>query len=318
MLKSKPRVVFMGTPAFAVPVLQALAKSDKTEVVAVYTRPDRPKGRGRALEMPAVKGCGLELGLQVFQPDSLRNEEAQEQLAGLEPDAIVVAAYGQLLPPAVLNTPTLGCLNLHPSLLPKYRGASPVATAILDGAAVTGITLMVLDEGMDTGPIVAQLEYTLSGKETAGDLTSELFVAGARLLLDTLGPWTAGEIIAKAQDGTAATVTRRLERGDGEVDWKTPAQELERRCRAFNPWPGLYTKWNGKTLKLLEVEPGPATAAGDVALGVVVGLGACETPVGVGTGDGVLGLKSLQLEGRRAVSAEEFLRGYPQFVGAQL
>ncbi len=318
MFKSKPRVVFMGTPAFAVPVLQALAASEEAEVAAVYTRPDRPKGRGRAVEMPAVKGCALGLSLPVFQPPSLRNEAAQEQLAGLNPDVIVVAAYGQLLPPAVLNAPSLGCLNLHPSLLPKYRGASPVAAAILDGAAVTGVTLMLLDEGMDTGPIVAQLEHPLSGKETAGNLTAALFQSGAELLLDTLGPWAAGKITAKPQDGTLATVTRRLERGDGEADWKTPAQELERRCRAFDPWPGLYTNWDGKTLKLLEVEPLPATAAEEVAPGVVVALDEGETPIGVGAVDGVLGLKSLQLEGRRAVSAAEFLRGYPQFVGAQL
>lgn len=314
MSKSKLRVVFMGTPAFAVPVLQALAASDGVQVAAVYTRPDRPKGRGLAVEMPAVKSCALDLGLQVFQPASLRNEAAQEQLAGLEPEVIVVAAYGQLLPPTVLNTPPLGCLNLHPSLLPKYRGASPVATAILDGAAVTGVTLMLLDEGMDTGPIIAQLEYPLSGYETAGYLTTALFKSGAELLLSQLGPWSAGEITAKAQDDTLATVTRRLERGDGEADWKSPALELERRCRAFNPWPGMHTKWDGKTLKLLEVEPVP----GDAAPGAVVGLGAGETPVGVGTVDGILGLKSLQLEGRRAVSAVEFLSGYRQFVGAQL
>lgn len=314
MSKSKPRVVFMGTPAFAVPVLRALAKSDEAEVAAVYTRPDRPKGRGRAVEMPAVKSCALELGLPVFQPASLRNEAEQEELAGLEPDVIVVAAYGQLLPPAVLNAPSLGCLNLHPSQLPKYRGASPVATAILNGETVTGVTVMLVDEGMDTGPIVSQMEYPLSGKETAGDLTAMLFEAGAELLLGALGPWAAGEITATAQDGALATLTRRLERGDGEADWTTPAHELERRCRAFDPWPGLYTNWNGKTLKLLEVEPLP----GDAAPGVVVGLNAGETPVGVGTGDGMLGLKSLQLEGRRAVAAAEFLRGYPGFVGAQL
>ncbi len=304
----------MGTPAFAVPVLQALAASDEAQVAAVYTRPDRPKGRGRAVEMPAVKSCALELALPVFQPESLRAAAEQEKLAGLEPDVIVVAAYGQLLPPAVLNTPPLGCLNLHPSLLPKYRGASPVATAILDGAAVTGVSLMLLDEGMDTGAIVAQLEYLLSGKETAGGLTAALFKSGAELLLSALGPWAAGEITAKAQDGTLATVTRRLERGDGEADWETPARDLERRCRAFNPWPGLYTQWDRKTLKLLEVQPLP----GDAAPGAVVGLGAGEAPVGVGTGEGILGLKSLQLEGRRAVLAAEFLRGYPQFVGAQL
>ena len=317
MSKKQIRIVFMGTPAFAAPVLQAMAQSEAAEVIAVYTRPDRPKGRGRALEMPAVKGCALELGVPVFQPASLRNEAAQEQLAGLGADVIVVAAYGQLLPAAALNTPALGCLNLHPSLLPKYRGPSPVATAILEGETVTGVTLMLLDEGMDTGPIVAQLAYPLSGNETAGNLTPELFQLGAKLLLDTLGPWAAGEVTVTAQDATLATTTRRLQRSDGEADWKSPAWELERRRRAFSPWPGLYTNWGGKTLKLLEVTPLPATGAAATP-GVVVRLEAGATPVGVGTGDGVLGLKSLQLEGRRALSAAEFLMGYPQFVGARL
>ena len=316
MSKKQIRIVFMGTPAFAAPVLQALAQSEAAEVIAAYTRPDRPKGRGRALEMPAVKGCALELGVPVFQPASLRAEAAQEQLAGLGADVIVVAAYGQLLPAAALNAPSLGCLNLHPSLLPKYRGPSPVATAILEGETVTGVTLMLLDEGMDTGPIVAQLAYPLSGNETAGDLTPELFQLGAQLLLDTLGPWAAGKVTAKAQDATLATTTRRLQRSDGEADWKSPAWELERRSRAFSPWPGLFTNWDGKTLKLLEVTALLATAA--ATPGVVIRLEAGETPVGVSTTDGVLGLKSLQLEGRRALSIEEFLMGYPQFVGARL
>ena len=307
----------MGTPAFAAPVLQALSTSAQAEVIAVYTRPDRPKGRGRAVEMPAVKSCALEMGLPVFQPPSLRTEGAQGQLAGLGADAIIVAAYGQLLPPSALATPSLGCLNLHPSLLPKYRGPSPVATAILEGEAVTGVTLMLLDEGMDTGPIVAQVEYPLSGAETTGDLTMRLFQAGARLLLDTLGPWTAGEVTATAQDATLATTTKRLQRSDGEADWESPARELERRRRAFSPWPGLYTNWDGKTLKLLDVASLPTTAAAATP-GEVVRLESRDTPVGVGTTDGILGLKLLQMEGRRALRIEEFLTGYPQFVGAQL
>ncbi len=317
MLKDKMRIAFMGTPAFAAPVLRALTESEEAEVIAVYTRPDRPKGRGRALEMPPVKVCALELGLPVFQPASLRTEAAQEELAGLGADVIVVAAYGQLLPPAALKAPALGCLNLHPSLLPKYRGPSPVATAIIEDEAVTGVTVMLVDEGMDTGPIVAQLERPLSGKETAGGLTLELFQAGTQLLLDTLGQWATGEVTATAQDDTLATTTRRLERRDGEADWKAPARELERRRRAFDPWPGLYTRWEGKALKLLDVTPLQATG-GAAPPGAVVRLEANETPLGVGTGDGILGLKSLQLEGRRALPAAEFLRGYPQFIGAQL
>ena len=312
------RLVFMGTPDFAVPVLRALTTAEGPRVTAVFTPPDRPKGRGRSVEMPPIKSCAVGLGLPVFQPASLRGEAAQEELAKLEPDVIVVAAYGKLLPPPVLNTPRYGCLNLHPSLLPRYRGPSPVASAILDGEAVTGVTLMLLDEGMDTGPIIAQREYALSGRETAAGLTLSLFQTGAQLLLDTLGPWVAGGIAAKPQDEALATTTRKLERGDGAVDWRAPASELERRCRAFSPWPGLFSRWDGKVLKLLDVAPLPSTVAPHTGPGLVTPLSVPRTPVGVGTGDGILALKSVQLEGRRPLTAAEFLQGYPQFLGARL
>jgi methionyl-tRNA formyltransferase len=318
MSENKIRLIFMGTPVFAIPVLRALTTAQEAQVIAVFTPPDRPKGRGRAVEMPPVKGYAVELGLPVFQPVSLRSQAAQEELAKLRPDVIVIAAYGKLLPPPVLNTPPHGCLNLHPSLLPRYRGPSPVATAILNGEEVTGVTLMLLDEGMDTGPIISQREYALSGRETAVYLTQSLFQTGAQLLLDTLGPWVAGRVAPRPQDEIFSTPTRKLERGDGAVDWRVAASELERRCRAFSPWPGLFTKWNGKVLKLLDVLPLPVTAASQAGPGLVVPLSIPETSVGVGTGDGILGLRSVQLEGRRALPAAEFLQGYPQFLGARL
>lgn len=312
------RLVFMGTPAFVTPVLDALAHAPDVRVVGVYTPPDRPRGRGRSPEMPPVKAYALERGLSVYQPASLRSERSQQELAGLRPDVVVVAAYGKILPPPALNTPPHGCLNLHPSLLPRYRGPSPVATAILQGEAVTGISLILLDEGMDTGPVIAQLEHRLSGRETAETLTAALFQLGVDLLLRKLAPWVAGGLTARPQDGAQATVTRKLDRADGQADWRLSAEALERRRRAYTPWPGLFTHWQGKTLKLLDVVALPPESMPRNVPGQVVLLETEDVPVGVGCGQGLLGLKAVQLEGRRAIAAGEFLRGYPQFIGARL
>ena len=312
------RLVFMGTPALVVPVLDALAAAPDLQVVGVYTQPDRPRGRGRTPEMPPVKSHALSLGLPVLQPPSLRSARVQAELAGLHPEVIVVAAYGLFLPPTVLAAPAHGCLNLHPSLLPRHRGPSPVVTAILEGDAVTGITLMLLDQGMDTGPVIAQQEHPICPADTAESLTVELFRQGAALLLETLPDWVAGRITPRAQDESLATVTRKVERADGQARWELSAVALERRCRAYTPWPGLYTYWGEQVLKLVAVTALPATASPEAQLGLVTPLTLPDLPVGVGTADGVLGLKTVQLEGRRAVSAAEFLRGYPQFLGAQL
>ena len=312
------RLVFMGTPAFVTPVLGALASAPGIRVVGVYTPPDRPRGRGLSPEMPPLKAYALERGLPVYQPASLRSERSQRELAGLKPDVVVVAAYGKILPPPALNTPPHGCLNLHPSLLPRYRGPSPVAAAILEGDAVTGISLMLLDEGMDTGPVIAQLEHRLSGRETAEMLTATLFQLGAELLLRELASWVAGGLPPHPQDGTQATVTRKLERADGQADWGLSAAALERRRRAYTPWPGLFTHWQDKTLKLLDVVALPSDDTPHTVPGQVVLLETEQVPVGVCCGQGLLGLKSVQLEGRRAISAGEFLRGHPQFIGARL
>ena len=316
------RLVFMGTPAYVVPVLETLFAAPGMPVVGVYTPPDRPRGRGQAVEQTPVKAAALERDLPLFQPPSLRSARAQQELASLQPDVIVVAAYGKLLPPEVLDLPPNGCLNLHPSLLPKYRGPSPVVTAILDGAAATGVTLMLLDEGMDTGPILAQQEHPLSGNETAATLTEDLFRLGSQLLLDNLETWIDGNLPACPQDNSVATVTKKLERADGWADWNLPAAELERRRRAFAPWPGLSTNWQGKSLRLLEVTAveQPFEQVGFVAEdpGLVQGLALEDSPVGIGTARGILALKTVQLEGRRATSAAEFLRGYPGFIGSQL
>ena len=309
------RVIFMGTPTPVVPVLERLCRMPEIEVVAAVTPPDRERGRGRRSELPPVKEAALRLDILVLQPDSLRSKPAQDQLTELQPDVIVVAAYGKLLPRPVLNLPLHGCLNLHPSLLPRHRGPSPVAAAILEGDEVTGISLMLVDEGMDTGPVIAQRECALIGEETAGELTDTLFQVGADLLAESLGPWTRGELQAQPQDDAHTTISRKLERADGLADWTLPAETLARQCRAYAPWPGLYTQWEGKMLKLLEVSALPVGSQ-RYELGQVVSDG--PDSVAAVTGDGLLGLSRLQLEGRRAVTAREFLAGYPDFVGGYL
>ena len=307
------RVVFMGTPAFVVPVFDTLVMDPSVSVVAACVPPDRPRGRGRTMEAAPVKQRATELEIPVFQPGTLRSPEAVAELRAFAPDVIVVAAYGRILPAAVLNLPRFGCLNLHPSLLPTYRGPSPVVGALLAGDDTTGVTLMLLDEGMDTGPIIAQRTRVVAPHDDAVSLTAALFSDGSDLLLQNLGDWMAGSIKPHPQDDARATYTTKIERADGAVDWEFPAEVLARRRRAYAPWPGLYTRWEGKELKLLDVF---AVATTEVAPGLVVSADGAE--ISIGTGAGILTVNQLQLEGRRPATAAEFLRGYPQFVGAQL
>ncbi len=318
------KIVFMGTPSFAIPALDALLRAGN-DVVGVFTKPDRRSGRGRRLHPTPVRAFAEERGLSVFTPKSLRGDRAaQAQIAALAPDAIVVVAYGLFLPPAILAAPRLGCLNIHPSLLPRYRGPSPVVSAILRGDNMTGVTIMLLDEGMDTGPVLAQVGTRIGATETAESLTSRLFEMGAELLAETLPDWSAGRIQPKSQDERAATVTRLLRREDGLLDWTRGADCIERRIRAFDPWPGAYTRWRGQTLKILRAAPSDAgsnTSAGDESTmakppGTVVRLPL--SGIGVVTGAGVLEILSVQLEGRRASSVEDFARGQQDFIGSAL
>jgi methionyl-tRNA formyltransferase len=225
----------MGTPTFAVPVLAGLTGLDGYELVGVYTPPDRPAGRGRKAQSSPVKDFALENDLNVLQPASFRSTEVQTELAELKPDAIIVTAYGKLLPKPVLDLAPLGCLNVHPSLLPRHRGPSPVATTILNGDQVTGVTIMLLDEGMDTGPLISQHEYLLKGNEMTDQLTTALFELGGKLLKESLPQWQSGELHSEPQDESLASVTRKLVRADGLADWSLSADELERRARAFTP-----------------------------------------------------------------------------------
>ena len=318
------RVVFMGTPAYAISVLEALL-SASCRIVGVYTQPDKPRGRGRAQEAPPVKTFALAQGIDVFQPVSLRQDDIQRELAALNPDVVVVAAYGKILPAEVLKIPRHGCINVHPSLLPRYRGPSPVASAILEGEGRTGTTIMLMDEGTDTGPVLTSRSVPIDpGDVTSGSLTPLLFQLGGELLNDVLSPWIQGEVKAKPQDHSQATLTKKLEKRDGEARWETSAQELERRLRAFTPWPGLFTYWKGKLLKILSAAPLLSLSSGSGALGLesepglVVPLQEPDIAAGVMTGKGILGLKRLQLEGRRPVSSQEFILGYGDFPASKL
>jgi methionyl-tRNA formyltransferase len=309
------RIVFMGTPAFAVPALEQLLLNHY-QVVAVYTQPDKPAGRGRTMISSPVKEAALNWQLPVVQPARLKTAEALEQLAGFHPDLIIVAAFGQLLPQSVLDIPAYGCVNIHPSLLPKFRGASPVAAAILSGDEFTGVSIMLLDAGMDTGPVLVQAAVPVAAQDDTGSLTYKLSVVGAHLLQEALNGWLRRELSPRTQNGAEATYSALVAKEEGEIDWNMPAVEIWRRVRAYNPWPMCYTKWRGKQLKIIEAAPSPATGVPEA--GKVVSLDNNGTAAGVTTGDGVLGVLQVQLEGKKAMSAAEFLRGQRDFIGAVL
>lgn len=307
------RVVFMGTPEFSVPVLAMLVDSGY-DVAGVVTQPDRPSGRGRSLEPTPVKRYAGAHGLPVVQPPSLRQAEAVAELAAFQPDVIVVAAFGQILRPAVLALPKHGCINVHASLLPRWRGASPVQAAILAGDQVTGSTIMLMDEGMDTGPVLNQAALAIDPDDTAGTLTERLAHQGAALLAETLPRWLAGELRPEPQATNLATLCRPVRKEQGLIDWSQPAAELARAVRAYSPWPGATTLWNGAQLKVVAARTLPGVKLGEPAGSVVEH----ESATAVVTGDGLLCLDAVQLAGRNAVSIADFVRGQRHFVGSVL
>jgi len=306
------RIIFMGTPEFALPALDYLISSEH-EVVAVYTQSDKPAGRWRGLTPSVVKKAALAYGLPILQPHSLKQPEEKERLANLRPQAIVVASFGQLLPPSILDIPPFGCLNIHPSLLPRHRGPSPIAAAILAGDETTGVSIMLMDKGMDTGPLLAQQEIPILPQDTTGSLTAKLAQVGGQFLMQTLPLWLDHKLTPQPQDNEKATYSKLINKEAGQIDWHQSAIELWRRIRAFQPQPGCHTIWQGRLMKIIEAVPLP----GGGEPGRVIAI---KEPKGVGvqTGEGVLGLLQMQLEGKRAMTIEEFVRGQRGFVGSLL
>ncbi len=302
------KLIYMGTPQFAVLPLLALVEAGH-ELVAVVTRIDKPAGRGRVLTAPAVKRAALERGLSVYQPKRVREPEFIETLRALRPEVIVVAAYGQILPAELLALPKYGCINIHASLLPRYRGAAPITWAIVRGEAETGNTIMRMDEGMDTGAILLQERIPIDPKDTAGTLTEKLSVQGANLITTALPLIVAGKLTPRAQDSSLATLAPLLKKEDGRIDWERGALEIHNRVRGMNPWPGAYTVLDNKIVKIIETE----VVDGGAAPGRL--LEKNGNTLFAGAGSGLLQLLIVQPEGKKPMPSSEFLRGHRSAVG---
>lgn len=307
------RVIFMGTPDFAVGTLEAVVAADH-EVVLAVTQPDKPKGRGKAMQFPPVKEAALAHGIAVYQPRRVREPECVEYLRQYEPDMIVVAAFGQILPKEILDMPRYCCINVHASLLPKYRGAAPIQWAVLNGDKTAGVTIMRMDAGLDTGDMISKVEVTLDEKETGGSLFDRLAAAGAQLCVETMADIEAGTAQYEKQDEALATHVGMIDKKLGKIDWTASAEQIERFVRGLNPWPSAYTTLNGKTLKIWSADVltgGDASEAGKIAK-------AAKEELVVQTGNGLLSLKELQLEGKKRMPIADFLRGYSVEEGTSL
>ncbi len=300
------RIIFMGTPDFSVPALRALVDKGH-QVIAVVTQPDKPKGRGKAVQMTPVKEAAQALGIPVYQPVKVREEGFLQQLEVLAPEVIIVAAFGQILPQRLLDIPVYGCINIHASLLPKYRGAAPIQWAILDGEKETGITTMQMNAGLDTGDILEKLAVPVDDEETGGSLHDKLSAAGGKLILSTLEKLEQGLLVPVAQTEEGTCYARMLDKGMGKMDWNKGASELERMIRGLNPWPSAYTELDGKTLKIWQAKVMESEYDGEP--GQVVK--AEKDAFWVKTGKGSLAILSLQLEGKKRMDTGAFLRGYP-------
>ncbi len=314
------KIVFMGTPDFAVGTLQALIGAKRYRVQAVFCQPDKPRGRGKAMQMPPVKETAAEAGIPVYQPQRLRDPQWLETLRDLQPDAIVVAAYGQLLPREVLELPPYGCINVHASLLPKYRGAAPIQWAVINGDAESGVTTMRMNEGLDTGDMILQETVRLAEDETGGSLFGRLSAAGASLLLKTLDAINDGTAAYRPQPPESPTpYAGMFSKKDGEVDWTKNAQQIERLIRGLNPWPSAYTTYRGRTLKLWAAKAEEAQAAvrqeeeQETAQAAEPGTAVrvTKSSLEIQTGGGRLSVLELQPEGKKRMTVDAFLRGYP-------
>jgi methionyl-tRNA formyltransferase len=299
---SSLRIAFAGTPQFALPALRVLLASAH-RVVGVLTQPDRPAGRGRELRASPIKLLAQEVGLPLAQPASLKSPEGRAALAAWAPDLLVVVAYGLILPPAVLALPRLGCVNIHGSLLPRWRGAAPIQRAILAGDAETGVTIMQLDEGLDTGPMLLERRRPIHSHDTAGDLHDALSELGAAALAEAVEGLAAGTLKSRPQPADGATYAPKIEKSEARIDWSASASALDRQVRAFNPWPMAETSFAGESLKVLRARVAEQPAS-DASPGTVLGI--ADDGLRVACGDGVLAVRELQRAGKRPVSARDF------------
>jgi methionyl-tRNA formyltransferase len=313
------RVIFLGTPEFAVPSLRAVRAT--SDVLAVVTQPDRPKGRGRQVSAPPVAALARADGPRVLQPQKLRDPQVVQTLAGLRPDVIVTVAYGKIIPPEILRIPPLGCINLHPSLLPKYRGAAPIQRAILDGETDTGVTIMYQSDELDAGDIILQQRVPIGPDDTAQTLEHRLAEVGAEALVEALRLIAAGRAPRRSQEHARATYVGKLSKDDGRIDWTRPASYIARQIRAMDPWPSAYTWHGGKLLKIWRGEVVPADRehpdSAQVPPGTVIAVRRGEGVV-VATGDGALLLRDVQPEGRKRMRADDYARGARLEAGEQL
>jgi methionyl-tRNA formyltransferase len=299
------RLVFLGTPAFAVPTLERMVEAGH-EVPLVVTQPDRPRGRGQNAAAPPVKEAALRMGLDVYQPERIRRPEAVERLRGLAADGMVVVGYGQIIPQVVIDLAPLGIINVHASLLPKYRGAGPIQWAIINGEARTGVTTMRIDAGLDTGDMLLKAETELGPDENAIDLGKRLAAMGARLLVETIAGLAAGTVVPEKQDPALATLAPLLKKEDGAIDWNQGAQAIHNRVRGLQPWPGAYTTFRGQTLHIWQSH----VAAMDAGCRMPdAGCFGSLKPLTVVCGHGALELLSVQLEGRKRIPAADFANG---------
>ena len=314
------RIVFMGTPDFSVPALKALVEAGH-QVIAVVTQPDKPKGRGKEVQMTPVKIQAMEYGIPVYQPAKVREASFVEVLKGLEADVYVVIAFGQILPKAVLEIPKYGCINIHASLLPKYRGAAPIQWCVIDGERETGITTMMMDVGLDTGDMLEKAVIPIEEKETGGSLHDKLSMAGGDLILSTLKKLEEGTLVRTPQTDEGTCYAKMLTKSLGDIDWNQGAVSIERLIRGLNPWPSAYTMWNGKTIKIWAADVIAGREAADflsesgvpAETGTAPGTVVCSDKRGlvVSTGGGLLSIRELQMEGKKRMDTPAFLRGYP-------
>ena len=306
-------IVYMGTPDFAVPALEKLIEAGH-KITAVVTQPDRQRGRGKEVLYSPVKECALKHDIPVFQPVKIKSPEAVAQLRTYQADIFVVAAFGQILSKEILEMPRYGCVNIHASLLPKYRGAAPIQWAVINGEDKTGVTIMQMDEGLDTGDIIVQREVLIAQEETGESLFEKLSVLGADLLVETLDGIWRDDVVKRKQDASLSTYARMLKKEDGRIDWSRTSKQIEQQIRGMNSWPSAYTMWNGKTLKIWKAQWNQSVHAH--APGTILTVE--KESISIACGEGVIKILELQLEGKKRMPVKDFLLGYHMEEGSRL